>query len=55
MKEKCCICGRTINGYGNNAQPYADGICCDECNSNYVIPERIEKYLEYRRAKREKQ
>lgn len=37
----CCICGKEIKGYGNNAWPIDRGRCCDDCNSNYVIPERI--------------
>ena len=54
MIEKCCICGRTINGYGNNAQPYANGSCCDKCNADYVIPERLKAFEAYIRAKKEK-
>lgn len=43
---KCCICGKEIEGYGNNPVPVkAEGRCCDECNSNYVIPERIRQLL----------
>ena len=26
---------------GNNAEPIADGRCCDSCNSTVVIPQRI--------------
>ena len=26
---------------GNNAQPVADGRCCNSCNSTIVIPQRI--------------
>lgn len=37
----CCLCGRRIEGYGNNAAPLADGVCCDECNATKVIPERL--------------
>jgi len=52
----CEICAETIkpkflgldnNGNkhywygGNNAQPVADGVCCDECNKSVVIPERM--------------
>ena len=45
MKEKhiCCICGKEFSGYGNNPEPvknFNDG-CCDECNINVVIPERL--------------
>lgn len=47
----CCICKMAIpvktfpNGgtweYGNNADPVANGRCCDECDNNVVIPERL--------------
>lgn len=43
--SKCCICHRSFIGYGNNAQPYKDGYCCNECNNNFVIPKRIELYF----------
>ena len=38
---KCCICGQTFEGHGNNAQPVMEGVCCDLCNIARVIPERI--------------
>ena len=41
MRYTCAICGREFNGYGNNAEPVKPGRCCDECNLNVVIPERI--------------
>ena len=41
-EETCCICGEKIEGYGNNAEPYEDGRCCDACNLKFVIPARIE-------------
>ena len=32
-KDICCICGKEINGYGNNPSPLKDsGRCCEECN-----------------------
>lgn len=45
---KCCICGKTIKGFGNNPYPLCadndfDSRCCDECDSKYVIPVRILK------------
>jgi len=61
---KCCICGKEINGYGNNPDGAMwkdeqgnliapkfniEDECCDECNSNYVIPGRL-----YRMINREK-
>ena len=36
----CSICNEKIEGFGNNAQPINDGICCDDCNT-LVIIERI--------------
>lgn len=38
---KCCICGKLIKGWGNNAEPVAPGKCCDECNAVVVIPSRL--------------
>lgn len=42
-KHICVICGKEYEGYGNNAEPVADGKCCDECNWTVVIPERIKQ------------
>ena len=39
--KTCCICGEEIEGYGNNAEPYEEGTCCDACNLKFVIPARI--------------
>lgn len=40
--DTCCICGKKIDGYGNNPYPYKEeGRCCKECNIKYVIPARI--------------
>jgi len=47
IKNKCCLCNKEINGYGNNPEPLkrvADGWCCDSCNITRVIPERIKDY-----------
>lgn len=50
MKYVCCICGKEHEGFGNNPWPVKnkkgehfgpEERCCDECNSNVVIPERI--------------
>ena len=40
-KKICCICGEEYEGYGNNAEPYKEGRCCDECNMKFVIPNRL--------------
>lgn len=42
-KQVCCICGEEYTGYGNNAEPYKEGRCCDECNRKFVIPSRLNK------------
>lgn len=55
--HQCCICGKEFEGFGNNPdgavwldpktkQPVfanftLDERCCDECNSQFVIPGRI--------------
>lgn len=49
-KYKCCLCGKEIEGFGNNPDPLGnlgeeDEECCDECNSEKVIPARIELFL----------
>lgn len=46
MKNKICvICKKSYVGYGNNAQPVKDGLCCDDCNKNIIIKIRLLKYL----------
>ena len=47
---KCVICSNKINGHGNNAEPYSDGICCDECNYTVVVPLRIQEFLISKKA-----
>lgn len=44
----CDICGDDIEGYGNNADPVTEGICCDTCNFGHVIPERLKIMTEDR-------
>lgn len=44
---KCCICGKEIEGFGNNPLPVwkddwsEDARCCNECNWGIVLPWRI--------------
>ena len=40
-KIKCVICGKTKEEWGNNASPVANGVCCDTCNCEKVIPARL--------------
>lgn len=39
--HECSICGAIYYGFGNNAWPVNNGRCCDRCNREAVIPERI--------------
>ena len=41
MGKKCCICGKTFIEHTNNAEPIRKGICCDSCNSRYIIHTRL--------------
>ena len=42
QKQKCCVCGQTFVGYGNNPAPIKhEGRCCDSCNEHKVIPARF--------------
>jgi len=52
-KAICCICKQPYEGYGNNAEPFEVGRCCDRCNKEFVIPYRIGGPIELlRRAKK---
>ena len=40
----CCICGKEVHGWGNDPWPInndKDAQCCDECDMNVVVPERL--------------
>jgi len=49
----CCICDKTVQGYGNNPEPINhsnhlnndDARCCDDCNNMYVVPARMLQLL----------
>ena len=43
---KCCLCGKRVKGYYNNAEPIKKGKCCDDCNINKVLPERLRRLRE---------
>lgn len=45
----CSICEEKIEGFGNNAQPVNAGRCCDFCNSNVVVPKRIDEIAKFSR------
>jgi hypothetical protein len=43
-KIKRCLCDKVVNEFGNNAEPLIeDGICCNKCNWEKVIPARIKE------------
>jgi hypothetical protein len=58
---KCSICEKEIpvkeGGWsqGNNAEPVNDGRCCDKCNMDVVIPERLQQAIWLRRKQEEKE
>ena len=44
-KEKCCICGKEIEGMGDNPYPVrTEGWCCRYCNYIMVLPKRVRLY-----------
>ena len=43
MRKTCCLCGKELEGYGNNPAPLKEsGECCDHCYTEKVIPARYE-------------
>ena len=40
--KKCCLCKKELKGYGNNAEPLKNGVCCDDCNIK-VIEARLRR------------
>lgn len=44
IEGKCCFCGASYNRYGNDIRPLhtqRGSRCCDKCNIDIVIPNRI--------------
>ena len=39
--KKCIFCKSEIHFDGNNAEPLAKGVCCNYCNTRYVVPYRF--------------
>ncbi len=44
--SKCILCKKRYEGHGNNAQPLAEGLCCDKCNG-VVIEARLKEVLSH--------
>ena len=41
----CVLCNESFVGWGNNPDPLAkEGVCCDQCDMDKVIPKRIEEH-----------
>jgi hypothetical protein len=60
-KHICCICGKEFTGHGNNPWPVKnkegksfgpDDRCCDKCNSDVVIVERLMAYCKINTTKK---
>ena len=44
---KCCLCGKEIKDMGHNPWPLREKVhdrCCDECNTEKVIPARLASF-----------
>lgn len=54
MEQFCSICGKELEGYGNNSYPVNNGRCCDNCNFLIVVPRRIQDYTNKLKRKRVK-
>ena len=51
----CCICGLCFEGFGNNPWPVVDSenaVCCDDCDSLVVLPERWKIAIKRHEAKK---
>jgi len=45
--QVCVLCKESFAGWGNNPEPlakYEEGVCCDQCDMDKVIPKRIEEH-----------
>lgn len=51
MEHYCSICGKELEGYGNNAYPVNHGRCCDNCNTLVVVPRRMQDYANKQKKK----
>ena len=47
--KECDICHCKFTEWGNNPAPFIGEICCDECNTNLVVPARI--YISMKRRR----
>ena len=40
-RKICSICKKSFSEYGNNPAPFHGEVCCDDCNTKFVLPLRI--------------
>ena len=53
QKNTCILCGKEFKGYGNNPAPLKkEGVACNECNLNKVIPARLKASFENKETKK---
>lgn len=55
---KCAFCGCPIELCANSCYPIIldeKAVCCNDCNSNYVIPARMIAWLQMRKEREQEQ
>ena len=50
----CCLCGKKVQGYGNNPYPLGpkddkNAECCNACDLTLVVPARLKQLKEDKR------
>ena len=40
-RKICSICKKSFSEYGNNPASFHGEVCCDDCNTKFVLPLRI--------------
>jgi hypothetical protein len=43
--KKCSICKEEFYGWGNNANPVNNGICCNKCNFSTIGIQNIDNHI----------
>ncbi len=50
MADMCPICGKEFEGPRYNSWPLAEERCCETCYKEKVMPTKVDKMVEIRRA-----
>lgn len=46
INKKCVFCKEVLKKHQfNNAEPIKKGYCCDKCNVEKVVPERVKRLV----------